>query len=101
VALELKKPVGCVLPALVYWCLVSLLFFCGGLFFRSIVCVSWEILRFVPPTVPPTPIWATEVGSYFASTWPDTVVAHYFEQIFACFEKKKKTFLEVKWRLCH
>jgi hypothetical protein len=50
---------------------------------------------------PPTPIWATEVGSYFASIWPDTVVvAHYFGQIFAYFERKN-TFLEVKWRLCH
>ena len=40
---------------------------------------------------PPTPIWATKVGSYFASILPDTVVvAQYFEQIFAYFEKKKK-----------
>jgi hypothetical protein len=35
---------------------------------------------------PPNPIWATEVGSYFASIWPDAVVvAHCFEQIFAYF----------------
>jgi hypothetical protein len=46
-----------------------------------------------PGHSPPTPIWATEVGSFFASIWPDTVVvAHYFEQIFAYFEKKKCVF---------
>ena len=45
---------------------------------------------------PPTPIPATEVGSFFASIWPDTVVvAHYFEQIFVYFQKKI-AFLEGK-----
>ena len=42
---------------------------------------------------PPTPIPATEVGSFFASIWPATVVvAHYFEQIFVYFQKKKCVF---------
>ena len=38
----------------------------------------------------------TEVGSFFASIWPATVVvAHYFEQIFVYFQKKI-AFLEGK-----